>query len=105
MERGTMDMTLLQDHRSKTEGTLESTAGFTIIGVKEIEMVVTSFSSRSGDDVNEGGHIVTASIGQLMPSSTSVATSLAIATSGITHIVPMTWQKTKKSRSEAACSL
>jgi hypothetical protein len=105
METGTMDRTLFQDHSIEPEGAVNTTVGFKTIGVREIEMVGPSFNSRSGDDVKEGGHRVAASIGQVMPSSTSTATSGAIATSGMTHIVPMTWQKTKKSRSEAACSL
>ena len=49
--------------------------------------------------------MVAPSIGQVMLSSTRVAASLAIAISGITHIVPMTWQKTKKSKSEMDCML
>ena len=105
METGTMDATLLQDHSIEAEGTLNMTAGVKTSGATECKSVVPPLGSRSGDEVKEGGHMVAASIGQLMPASTSVGTSLAIATSGITHIVPMTWQKTKKSRRKAACSL
>lgn len=104
MEMGTMDGTLLQDHSIQGEGTVNMTAGFKTSGARGCNSVAPFLNSRSGDDVNEGGHIATASIGQLMPSSTIVATSPATATSGMTHIVPMTWQKTKKSRSKAACT-
>jgi hypothetical protein len=105
METGTMDRTLLQDHSVEMEGSVDATNGFEPSGVRECKIVAVFFDSRSGDDVKDGGHMAVASIGHVMPSSTSTATSVAIATSGITHIVPMTWQKTKKSRSEADCSL
>ena len=105
METGTMDATLLQDHSIEAEGTLNMTAGVTTSGATECKSVVLSLGSRSGDEVKEGGHMVAASIGQVMLSSTRATPSLAIPTSGITHIVPMTWQNTKKSNSEAACSV
>jgi hypothetical protein len=104
METGTMERTLLQDHSIETEGTV-NTAGFKTSGARECKSGAPFSNSRSGDDVKDGGHMMAASIGQVMPSSTSTVTSRAIATSGMTHIVPMTWQKTKKRRSEAACSL
>jgi hypothetical protein len=100
-----MEKTLLQVLNIESEGAVNTTVGFETTGARECKSVGPFFNSRSGDDLNEGGHIVTLSIGQTMSSSTSVATSLATATSGMTHIVPMTWQKTKKRRSEAACSL
>jgi hypothetical protein len=105
METGTMDRILLQDLNIEPEGAVNTTVGFETTGAREWKIVAVFFDSRSGDDVKDGGHMAVASIGHVMPSSTSTATSVAIATSGITHIVPMTWQKTKKSRSEAACSL
>jgi len=105
METGTMDGTLLQDHSIEAEEPLNITGGFKTSGATECKSVVPSLGSRSGDEVKEGGHMVAASIGQTMPSSTRAAPSLVIPTSGITHIVPMTWQKTKKSNRKAACSL
>lgn len=105
MERGTLGKTLLQCPSVEREGSVDATNGFETSGVRKCKIVAAFFDSRSGVDVKDGGHMVVASIGHVMPPSTSTATSAAIATSGITHIVPMTWQKTKKSRSEADCSL
>lgn len=95
METGAMDRTLLQAHGIGMAAADRIAAG--TAGVRSGSMAAACLNWRSGDDVADGGHMIPPSIGQAIPpiASASLTDAAAGDRSGIAHIVPRTWQKTK----------
>lgn len=98
MEMGTRENTLLHDHMIDGRGQAGGTApGLSRIGASSTSTASSLLTSRSRDDVAEGGHMIVPSIGQRAEASDKTACSAANMRSGTAHMIPITWQKVKKS--------
>jgi len=103
MEMGTREYALLQVHSIRLEKTANMATGTSETAVSSICAAPICFTWRSEEEVMDGGHMIVPSIGQDTPSSIKAAISCATETSGRTHIVPITWQMTKKITNTMGC--
>lgn len=101
MERGaTKDDTLLGNPGSGRSAFVAAARTWLAVTACSTSVAQPLFTKRLGDEASDGGHIVVPSIGQDIPLSAMIENASAAERSGITHMVPVTWQKAKKHASK-----